>query len=173
MPPPPTCLQESTPTNPVAIRVTLNLYQLIPYLPFLLSYPKHLVLRSGASMVSKPRFLTPNASCSREGICLGYSVSQSAATLTTWNSVLNRFCLWNKWNLHPCFLLFRKENWREGRLFDIIFKKLLKNADCWAALQTNWMVLCGHGVCEPDFKSTGKLGKHHPEDVSFLSLMKD
>lgn len=29
------------------------------------------------------------------------------------------------------------------------------------------------GVCEPDFKSTGKLGKHHPEDVSFLSLMKD
>lgn len=125
MPPPPTCLHESTPTDPVAIRITLNLHQLIPSLPFPLSYPKHLVLRSGAPMVSKPRFLTPNASCSGEGICLGYNVSQSVANLTTWNSVLNSFCLWNKWNLHPCFLLFRKENWKEGRLFDIILKKLL------------------------------------------------
>lgn len=97
------------------------------------------------------------------------------ATLTTCNRTMGQLVKQllpleeKKWNLYPWFLLFRKENWRAGRLFHIT-KKLLKNIDCWAAPQTDWMVLSGHEVWESDFKSMVKLENHHPSGVGFLSV---
>lgn len=113
-------------------------------------------------MVSKPRFLTPNASCSRKGTCLGYSVSQSAATLTA--SATNETCT---------LVFFCSGKRTEGRGDWYYFLKTVKECRLLGCTPDKLNSSLWAGVCEPDFKSTGKLGKHHPEDVSFLSLMKD
>lgn len=130
--------------------------------------------------MSKPKSPIPNASCNMEGtsIPLGNSVSQSVGYShhLQQNYGGNSLSLeGNKWNLYPWFLLFKGaelNSWETVSYYLKTFKECRlqgytpdhMNDSLWA-----WGVGCGNLI----LKAQSSWKSIIPEDIGFLSLMKE